>query len=110
MLDSNDGPDTVGHFKTDMAFHEAIVQSTKNVPLIKTHKQYNSRLWRARYVSSSRRIGRARSMEDHQLMVEALERRDARGTAKIMRHHLENAIENFTKNAQENPGRKPEES
>jgi DNA-binding GntR family transcriptional regulator len=110
MLDSDDSPDTVGHFKTDMAFHEAIVQSTKNQPLIKTHKQYNSRLWRARYLSSSRRLGRAFSMKGHQLMVEALERRDAEETAKVMRHHLRNAIENITKIAQEKTERKPEES
>lgn len=101
MLDSDDSPDTIAHFKTDMEFHEAIVQSTKNQPLIKTHKQYNSRLWRARYISSSRRLGRASSMKGHRLMVEALEKRDANETAKVMRYHLKNAIENITKIAQE---------
>jgi len=101
ILVNADSADTVSHFKTDMAFHEAIVQSTKNKPLIKTHKQYNSRLWRARYISSNRRLGRAASLEGHRLMVEALERRDAMETAKVMRAHLEKAILNVTITAQE---------
>lgn len=100
MLVSDHGENTVGHFKTDMAFHEAIVQSTGNLPLIKTHKQYNSRLWRARYMSSSQRLGRAASMDEHQKMVEGLERRDAAATAYTMRHHLKNAILNLNKIAQ----------
>ncbi len=101
ILASNDSPDTVGHFKTDMAFHEAIVQSTGNQPLVKTHRQYNSLLWRVRYVSSNLRLGRANSMKDHRLIVAALEQRDGKKTAKVMRHHLENAIVNITKIAQE---------
>ncbi|MGR3659947.1 MAG: GntR family transcriptional regulator [Paracoccaceae bacterium] len=109
ILISDSSADTVSHFKTDMMLHEAIVQSTKNQPLIKTHKQYNSRLWRARYVSSSLRLGRASSMKDHRLMVEALERRDGTETARVMRSHLESAIENIIKTGQGNPG-KTEES
>ena len=96
MLDSDSSPDTVAHFKTDMAFHEAIVAATGNQPLVKTHKQYNSRLWRARYMSSSRRVGRACSMAQHGAIVEGLKNRDSAGTSAIMRQHLENAIKSIT--------------
>lgn len=97
MVDTNDGPDTVGFFKTDMAFHEAIVRATGNQPLIKTHHQYNSRLWRARYMSSRTRMGRIETMRDHGDIICHLESRDAAATAEVLRRHLLQAIANITR-------------
>jgi len=95
LVETDSDPDTVSHFKTDMAFHSTIVAASRNQPLIKTHQQYNSRLWRARYMSASRRVGRATSMEDHRMMVEGLEERNSEKTAKTMRNHLESAVKNI---------------
>ena len=81
-------------FQTDMGFHEAIVASTKNLSLIKTHKQYHARLWRARFLSSSRNIARGLAMIDHQMIVEGLRARDKEQVSSNMQDHLRRAIEN----------------
>ncbi len=97
MVDTNDDPDTVAFFRTDMAFHRAIVEATGNQALIKTHQQYNARLWRARYMSSRSRMGRIETMRDHADMIRHLEARDAVATAEVLRRHLMQAIANITR-------------
>ena len=92
MMDTSEDADSLDFFATDMAFHSAIVASTKNLSLIKTHSQYNSRLWRARYMSSRRRLNRPSSMKDHGEIVEGLRARDKGKTANAMRLHLRQAI------------------
>lgn len=107
MRVSYDDPDTVSHFRADMAFHEAIVRASGNQPLVKTHKQYNSRLWRARYMSSRERLGWETTADQHRQMVEGLENRNGAATAAVMRSHLENAIINITQIARgESPDNK----
>lgn len=107
MVDSTDETSSLEFFATDMAFHSAIVAATKNLSLIKTHGQYNSRLWRARFMSSRRRLNRPSSMRDHQSIVDGLKARDKEKTSEAMRKHLRKAItrisdilgeENHTKN------------
>ncbi len=97
MVETSEDPDTVGFFKTDMAFHCAIVAAGGNQPLIKTHLQYNSRLWRARYMSSRSRTGRGQTMRDHSEIIRSLEARDAEATAAVLRRHLFQAIANITR-------------
>uniref|UniRef100_A0A2A4Z6K3 Transcriptional regulator n=1 Tax=OCS116 cluster bacterium TaxID=2030921 RepID=A0A2A4Z6K3_9PROT len=86
----------IDFFTTDMAFHEAIVAATKNAPLIKTHKQYNARLWRVRFMSSRKRIKRLSTLEDHSAIVEGLRNRDKQKTSAVLSHHLRTAIVNIT--------------
>ncbi len=92
MMDTSEDADSLDFFSTDMAFHSAIVAATKNLSLIKTHGQYNSRLWRARYMSSRRRLNRPSSMKDHGEIVEGLRSRDKEKTSNAMREHLRKAI------------------
>ncbi|MDF1610186.1 GntR family transcriptional regulator [Hoeflea sp. YIM 152468] len=94
MLEMMDNPDPVEFFKIDMGFHEAIVASTKNLPLIKTHKQFHARLWRARFLSARRRSAREMAMIDHGRIVEGLRRRDKELVSSAMRQHLRLAIDN----------------
>ena len=83
-------------FTADMAFHEAIVAATKNRPLIKTHAQYNSRLWRARFLSSRRRTKkRSVTLREHANIMEGLRRRDKAQTSAALEHHLRDAIANI---------------
>lgn len=95
MLDTSETADPIEFFQTDMGFHEAIVASTKNLSLIKTHKQYHARLWRARYLSSRHRITRAHAMIDHGKIVEGLRHRDKEQVSTHMREHLRRAVENI---------------
>ncbi|EEW58562.1 transcriptional regulator, GntR family [Ruegeria sp. TrichCH4B] len=82
-------------FQLDMQMHEAIVQASRNAPLIDTHRKYNARLWRARFQSSQRRSGRTQTLAEHRAIVDALSRRDAKTTSDALRHHLASAVANI---------------
>ncbi len=94
MLATVHNPDPIEFFQIDMAFHEAVVASTKNLSLIKTHKQYHARLWRSRFISAGRQEAREVAMVDHARIVEGLRARDKDQVAKDLRDHLRLAIKN----------------
>ena len=83
-------------FEQDMAFHAAIVKATGNEALIDTHTTYNRRLWRARFISSRRRVNRERTLAEHQAIVGALQSRNRQEAAAALRRHLRSAIENIS--------------
>ncbi|MFT7596861.1 MAG: DNA-binding GntR family transcriptional regulator [Paracoccaceae bacterium] len=95
MLATSEGSDPIEFFQIDMNFHEAIVASTKNLSLIKTHKQYHARLWRARFLSSRRRIAREKAMIDHGRIVDGLRARDKKQVSSSMEEHLRRAVANI---------------
>ena len=96
MLVKADQAEPVDFFSMDMAFHEAIVAASKNHPLIKTHAQYNSRLWRARFMSSRRRVKRRSvTLLEHANIVEGLRLRDKEQTSAALEAHLRDAIKNI---------------
>lgn len=84
-------------FKRDMNFHRQIVAAGRNSPLVDTHATYNARLWRARFVSSQRKMGRESTLQEHQEIVDALLERDPKKTAKALKHHLDTAVVNISK-------------
>lgn len=96
LLDTSETAQAIDFFNTDMAFHEAIVASTKNTALIKTHKQYNARLWRVRFMSSSKKVKRVSTLQDHSEIVEGLRQRDKQQTSAVLSRHLRTAIINIT--------------
>jgi DNA-binding GntR family transcriptional regulator len=81
-------------FRLDMEMHETIVRACGNRPLIETHRQYNARLWRARFVSSRRSAGREQTLAEHTAIAAALAARDAEATAAALRRHLASAVTN----------------
>ena len=87
--------DRLALFSLDMEFHRAIVAAAHNPPLLDTHKQYNSRLWRARFVSSQRRANREQQMRKHQAIVDALMKRDKDVASAALIAHLRNAVGNI---------------
>ncbi len=95
MLATFEDPDPIEFFQIDMSFHEAIVASTKNLSLVKTHKQYRDRLWRARFLSARRQAARELAMVDHAQIVEGLRRRDKAFVSAKMKEHLRRAIDNI---------------
>lgn len=94
MLATLEVSDPIAFFQVDMAFHEAIVAATKNQSLIKTHRQYHVRLWRARFLSSRDREAQEKAMVDHGEIVEGLRRRDKQQVSGRMSAHLRRAIDN----------------
>lgn len=82
-------------FQLDMQFHAAIVEASRNEPLIETHRQYNARLWRARFLSSQQVDRRDNTLSEHSRITDALQKRDAAATRRALRDHLNSTIENI---------------
>jgi len=95
MIEKSDKLSSVEFFKTDMGFHGAIVAAGGNAALVDTHAKYNARLWRARFLSSRRKLGRKTTLQQHQDITDALLARDATSAAAAMRAHIQTAIENL---------------
>lgn len=95
MVDMAERKDDLRRFELDMQFHRLIVAAAHNPPLVETHNQYNTRLWRARYVSSQRQANRKQQMAKHQRIVDALQARDAATASAALADHLRNAIGNI---------------
>ena len=95
MIDCTDSFSAFRFFKTDMVFHSGIIAATRNQALIDTHQQYNAKLWRARFISSKRKQGRAKTLQQHQDITTALISRNASVVAQAMRGHIETAIDNL---------------
>lgn len=94
-------------FRLDMEFHCAIVAAAHNPALIESHNQYNSRLWRARFVSSQRKANRAQQMRKHQGIVDALMARDEKAAAEALSGHLRNAIHNIAASREDSKRDRP---
>ena len=101
MHDQSDTLSSIDFFKTDMDFHTAIVTASGNDALVDTHAKYNARLWRARFLSSRRKLGRATTLRQHQDITNAIRSRDPVAAAKAMRAHIETAIENLFTSSEE---------
>ena len=82
-------------FQLDMQFHAAIVEASRNEPLIETHRQYNARLWRARFLSSQQVDRRGNTLSEHAQITDALQKREAAATRRALRDHLKSTIENI---------------
>lgn len=87
--------DPLTSFRLDMAFHARLVEASRNEPLIETHRQYNARLWRARFISSRRKTRRDTTLMQHDHISEALQRRDKQAVAHALRAHLDTTILNI---------------
>ncbi|MFK7858130.1 MAG: GntR family transcriptional regulator [Granulosicoccus sp.] len=95
MVQVSDQCDALEFFQKDMRFHEKIVAASGNHALIDTHKTYNSRLWRARFISSRLRVNRTGTLEQHHDIVKALMERQRGKCAKALRTHLEAGFRNI---------------
>ena len=95
MVDRSDALSSIDFFKTDMNFHAAIIAASGNAALIDTHAKYNARLWRARFLSSRRKLGRLTTLQQHQDITDALLSRNVVAAAAAMRAHIETAIKNL---------------
>lgn len=103
MAERSDSDEPLAFFRRDMAFHRGIVEAARNPPLLRAHAQFNARLWRARFISSRRRLKRARTLEEHLDIAAALSARDAAASAAALRTHLGTAADNVAA-ARHDPG------
>jgi len=87
--------DSLTSFRCDMDFHCLIVAASGNQALVETHATYNARLWRVRYLSAERKVGMARTEQQHADIVTALLARDAQAAADALRNHLRSTEDNI---------------
>ena len=95
MREMSDTSEPLAFFQQDMAFHESIVAASANRFLIETHRTYNARLWRARFISSRQRINRPGTLQQHRDIVDALLARKPSRCAKALRVHLKTGYQNI---------------
>ncbi|SFP43862.1 GntR family transcriptional regulator [Tranquillimonas alkanivorans] len=91
-----DSMEPVDLFEIDMSFHRAIARASHNPSLEETHAGYLARLWRARYLSASRRRSRDRVLRQHGAIVEGLEARDVEQVAGTIQSHLYHLVANIS--------------
>lgn len=91
----NKPEDALAFFQLDMRFHEAIVAASGNSALLETHRMYNARLWRARFISSRLQVNRAGTLSQHAEIVSSLSARNAEACASALKAHLDTGFNNI---------------
>ncbi|MEQ8293257.1 MAG: GntR family transcriptional regulator [Roseovarius sp.] len=97
--------DMVDVFELDMEFHKTIVRAANNRVLAETHGAILARLWRARYLSASRKRSRDRVLEQHNAIATGLCNRDVEMVKRHLHSHLEHLVINvrdYFEHGQEN--------
>ncbi|MFZ7090217.1 GntR family transcriptional regulator [Primorskyibacter sp. 2E233] len=94
MASLYDDIDMLDVFELDMEFHLAIVRAANNPVLIETHRSILARLWRARYLSATRKRSRDRVLRQHTDIVEGLQARDPERVKLALHSHLEHLLIN----------------
>lgn len=89
------GSDPLESFIADMDFHRRIVEVARNETLLEFHHKLNSRLWRARFVSSKRKTRRDSKRRSHKTILNALLDRDQQAASEALTDHMVRAVENI---------------
>lgn len=88
MLAYHAAGDRLKYFEMNQRIHKKIVAASKNPFLIDLHEKLNMRSRRMRFVSNSQRQWWDQAIREHELILEALERRDAKALGDLLRDHM----------------------
>lgn len=80
--------DLPGYYARNQEIHNRIVAAARNAALSQTYQSMNHRLQALRFRSNHQTDKWDRAVEEHEGMIGALEARDGRKLAGILRHHL----------------------
>jgi DNA-binding GntR family transcriptional regulator len=80
--------DRHAYFHDNQELHKAIVQLSGNSAIVEIHARLIARVRRARYQAILSEARWSESVEEHALILAALERRDARRAGELMRQHV----------------------
>lgn len=80
--------DRHAYFRDNQALHEAIVRFSGNQEIVAIHARLIARVRRARYQALLSDSRWAESVEEHALILAALESRDARRAGDLIRRHV----------------------
>jgi len=87
------------YFKLNQRIHEKIVELSGNAVLMETHKRLGGRIRRHRFAANLAPERWDQAIREHEEMLQALEQRDGKKLAEVLRRHLDNkraAAENAT--------------
>lgn len=79
------------YFALNQSIHSAIVGAADNLALLSTHTMLQARMKRIRFLGNDHPGHWLESVEEHEAIIAALERRDGDALAASLRSHLENA-------------------
>ncbi len=80
--------DYPAYFARNREIHEAIMAAARNAALQSTYRSLSGRVQRARFSAHKTDEQWARAIDDHNLMVMFLRRRDGAALAQLLRDHL----------------------
>ncbi len=87
------------YFKLNQRIHEKIVELSGNAVLLETHKRLGGRIRRHRFAANVAPERWDQAIREHEEMLKALDERDGKKLAEVLRRHLDNkraAAENAT--------------
>ena len=85
--------DRLEYYKRNQAFHSGVVRIAGNPTLAAHHEAIQARLKRIRFIGNSSPEKWAAAVAEHEVMIAALEARDAARLAEILTLHLERTWE-----------------
>jgi len=80
--------DRLAYFKANQLIHSRIVAASRSPTLIDHHGRINRRLYRIRFLFNLRNDGWERAIEEHEIILDALRRRDGGRLGEVMRAHF----------------------
>ncbi|SOY62989.1 GntR family transcriptional regulator [Cupriavidus taiwanensis] len=80
--------DLPGYYSRNQEIHDRINEAARNTPLRQTYQSINRRLQALRFRSNQQRGKWDDAVEDHEEMIRALEARDGKRLAVILKRHL----------------------
>ena len=82
--------DMPGYFKHNQRIHELIMEAAGNRTLITMYSSLAVRVRQARYLANMSAERWQQAVDEHELIMQALEKRDGERLAGILKKHLEN--------------------
>ncbi|MFK7869355.1 MAG: GntR family transcriptional regulator [Roseobacter sp.] len=82
--------DRQSYFQANQDIHSALIEGAGNEILASHHRLLASRVRRARFMANLSEERWAQAIEEHEIMMEKLRKRDVSGLGQIMKQHMTN--------------------
>ena len=93
MVEHFENRDLSSYFELNQRIHEAILEGSRNQTLIAMYRSLAGRVRRARYLANMSDSRWQQAVDEHEIIIARLEKRDAKGLADILKQHLANKFE-----------------
>lgn len=93
MLEHYRNQDLMNYFEVNRQIHESILAASRNEVLQDMYSNLSQRVKRVRYSKKMTQKFWSQAVQDHEKMIEALEKRDHKQLGQVLRDHLCNKLE-----------------